>query len=146
MSKANSALKVLKVAYNRVSKRWGKNKWSRRGTDENGQEQYFVCLEGAITGGCTNPNTQAQVDALEILRDILQEDTGDRSIPAWNDDQARTKDDVLNLIKRGIIRLETDKAMKDVDDDYIDEDETEDILKDIRDKMSKATAKLKSKV
>ena len=60
MSKAKTVTKVLKTAYKRIEKGWTTGTWHRRDDDGNN----FVCLEGAIFGFCTEPQTQQQRDAL----------------------------------------------------------------------------------
>src|SRR4051812_14385426 len=104
MSKANSAIKVLRVALKRVEKRWGKRAWSKK--DDAGT--YRVCLEGAITGGCEMPNTQPQQEALRVVRTVILErfpEVDGRIIPVFNDAQERTIDEIIEVIKLSIIRL-----------------------------------------
>ena len=107
MSKANSPVKVLKVALRRVQKAWGTGEWKidTGKRDEGGKRIYAVCLQGAIFGYCSQPLTQPQRDALRILEDVAKEDYGERSIPGLNDSML-TQESAELLVKRAIIRAE----------------------------------------
>lgn len=124
MSNANSPIKVLKAAHKRVSKQWTKNTWRRLESDGN----YSVCLEGAIYGFCRNPNpTVAQKKAIEVVEQIIAERYASDMdwdpkmtkgiIPPFNDNPETTQEDVLEVIKFGIIRLETEEMEKE----FVDE-------------------------
>lgn len=122
MSKSNSGIKVLKTAHKRVTKGWIKGAWH----SEMGGKHY-VCLEGAIFGFCQLRECElsdAQKEAKLVIESLLFERRGERSIPAFNDDHETTQEDVLEIIKLGIIRLESGWP----DDDYISEEETASLL------------------
>lgn len=133
MSRANSVEKVLRTAIKRLEKRWGKKKWSQKGDDG----QYYVCLEGAVTGGCRNPLTQQQSQALTLIRGVIAErypeelidawgNSCTASIPNWQDVPERTLEEVLEVTKLALIRSETGGS--DPEDSYINPDEVDDIL------------------
>lgn len=118
MSKANSPIKVLRTALHRVQKGWTKNHWSwyDRRTGKN-----FVCLEGAVYGFCDEKKhqpTEAQKKAIKILKEIIKENYGINSIPTFNDDRETTQEAVEEVIKLGMIRLETGGDEEDEDDDF----------------------------
>ncbi len=122
MSKANSPIKVLRTALKRVDKSWAQNAWVAH--DDKGN--YFVCLEGAVYGYCSRNDhqvTSAQNEAIKVLEEIISERYQTESgiptrIPDFNDKNGRTKEEVMEVIKLGIIRLETDALMDD--DDFED--------------------------
>jgi hypothetical protein len=110
MSKGNNPIKVLKTALKRVEKGWTQGMWLWR--DSNGGAQ--VCLEGAIYGFCDKTKhsvTDAQLEAVNAVEAILFERTGERagntSLAVFNDSCETTKEDVLDVIKLAIIRLES---------------------------------------
>ena len=144
MSKANSARKVLKTALRRVQTRWGQNSWSKPGDDG----VWYVCMEGALFGGCQFPQTDAQVEAHNILLEVIKEDLKagngehivdeilDRchskgtsreemleklEIPAVNDRSAVTQEDVERWVKLALIRAETGGLLEE-DPDFTDEE------------------------
>lgn len=137
MSKGNNPIKVLKTALKRVAKSWYQGGWVKQ--DDKGN--YGVCLEGAIYGYCQGENaTQAQKDAIEAVKgviadrypqsyinvqgDLVMVSADQTSIPHFNDNDATTKDMVMEVIKLGIIRLEADKdeaAMEEQLTDEVDE-------------------------
>lgn len=128
MSKANSPIKVLRTALKRVEKGWSKSAWHERYDG-----QSYVCLEGAIYGFCNarGHETPAQKKAIEVVEQIILERLKDGKlnisefrvkrllgqygvsgktdgfIPAFNDDSETVKEDILEIIKLAIIRLET---------------------------------------
>ncbi len=118
MSKANNPIKVLRVALKRVEKGWAQSTWhSRR------DGQSYVCLEGAIYGFCAGYNaTDAQNAAIGVLQDIIEDRYDGKycSIPNFNDAPGRTQDEVMEVIKLGIIRLETDAMEADLADEVSD--------------------------
>lgn len=123
MSKGNSAIKVLKTALKRVQKGWIQHHWSFRDADGN----QFVCLEGAIFGYCDSRKhglTSAQIEARDAVLNVIHERYDGRfsSIPDFNDQAERTQDEVQEVIKLGIIRLETS------DDDCLTDEEVDDLL------------------
>lgn len=123
MSKGNSAIKVLKTALRRVQKGWIQHHWSFRDADGN----QFVCLEGAIFGYCDSNKhgmTKAQKQARDSVLSVIHDRYNGRfsSIPDFNDQAERTQDEVQEVIKLGIIRLETS------DDDCLTDEEVDDLL------------------
>jgi len=120
MSKAGTPIKVLRTAYKRVEKGWTQGDWSTEGSDG----KYYVCLEGALFGYC-NSNEHGLTDAQKGAREVVLQIIGERygrqyhSIPAFNDSPGRTKDEVLEVIKLAIIRLET-TGEGEIDDDEFD--------------------------
>ena len=119
MSKANSAAKVIRTAIKRVTKQWGKGAWSRKESDGN----YYVCLEGALFGFCNKAQTKAQHEAHAKVLEVVRE-RGFRSIPDFNDLESTTQDEVVDVLKTALLRLELDK----IEEDYIDPDEVESLL------------------
>lgn len=120
MSKANNAIKVLRTALKRVGKGWMQNQWSWRNSEEG---ITYVCLEGAVYGYCAAHEhvvTEAQTKAIQVLRRIIFERHGKTDIPEFNDDPTRSKEEVLEVIKLAIIRLETSTADDDVDEELTD--------------------------
>jgi hypothetical protein len=126
MSNANSPIKVLKAAHKRVSKNWTKGTWRKKEQDGS----YSVCLEGAIYGFCRAKNaTPAQKEAIEVVEsviidhfphlipDFFNEEHKDGVIPLFNDGDDTTKDDILEAIKLGMIRLETEELEKQLVDE-----------------------------
>lgn len=114
MSKANNPIKVLRTALKRVQKGWTKNNWYFH----DGHGNSYVCLEGAVYGYCERNKhgvTMAQDAAIRVLEDIIEERYGIKSIPEFNDRGTTTQDEVIEVIKLGIIRLETDAIMDDED-------------------------------
>lgn len=125
MSKANNPIKVLRTALGRVQKGWIQHHWHYRDAEGNN----FVCLEGAIYGYCDankHTVTEAQKIAAETCRRIIFEKTGRSEIPAFNDKDGRTQEEIEEVIKLAIIRLETS--------DGIDDDEFDDLLAHIEKK------------
>lgn len=116
MSKANSPIKVLRTALKRVQKGWTKHHWVWK--DDNGK--VYVCLEGGVYGYCNahkHDTTEEQRTAIAVLRQIINEKYGIADIPVFNDKPERTQEEVEEVIKLGIIRLET-----------MDDDDFEDLL------------------
>jgi hypothetical protein len=114
MSKADSAIKVLNTAIKRVDKGWTQNVWSFW---DPVRKINFVCMEGAIYGYCDSSKhgvTPAQKEAADTCRQIIFERHGVMDIPHFNDTHGRTKDEVKEVMKLAIIRLET---TPDDDDD-----------------------------
>ena len=110
MSKANNPIKVLRTALKRVTKGWTKSTWHKRTPDG----QNLVCLEGAVYGFCNGKGkaTDAQEIAIRTLEDIIVEQggalrSGGSIIPHFNDAGGTELEDVQEVIKRAIIRLET---------------------------------------
>lgn len=107
MSKGNSAIKVLRTALSRVQKGWIQHMWVFRGPDG----KVYVCLEGAMFGYCNADQhglTDAQKKARNVVQQIIDERyPGNYNIPAFNDAQERTQDQVEEVLKLAIIRLET---------------------------------------
>lgn len=119
MSKSSTPIKVLRTALKRVQKGWTKNQWHRH-DPETGQN--FVCMEGAVYGYCEpakHQTTPAQRTAIKVLKEIIKEKYGIEEIPSFNDADGRTKDEVLEVIKLGIIRLETGGDDEDEDEDEL---------------------------
>lgn len=121
MSKANSPIKVLRTALKRVQKAWRQGAWSEKGDDGN----YYVCLEGALYGYCNAAKTQAQKDAAKVCENIIFEKYGIQGIPSWNDRPNTTQEMVEEVVKLGIIRLETGG---DPEDNYLDDEEVDTLL------------------
>lgn len=118
MSKGNSALKVLRTALKRVDKGWTKGTWSEKG----GDGTQYVCLEGALFGYCDSHRnglglTEAQEEARKVVLKIIRERHHAYSIPSFNDAPERTKEEIQEVIKFAIIRLETtgDGELEDED-------------------------------
>lgn len=123
MSRGNNPIKVLRTALKRVQKGWTKNHWSYR--DDNGNQ--LVCLEGALFGYCDQDKhglTDAQKEARDVVLQLIHERFGKRfhSIPSFNDANDTTKEDVEEVIKLAIIRLETS------DDGYLDDEDIDDLI------------------
>ena|SRR5689334_1505491 len=119
MSKANSSVKVLRTALKRVDEGWTQHEWHRY---EHGTKKHYVCLEGAIVGFCKpgeHEITRAQQEAMNVCRQIIWEKTGQTEIPTYNDEPGRTKEEIKELIKLGIIRLETDDETDYTLEDFI---------------------------
>lgn len=124
MSKASSAIKVLRTALKRVQKGWTKKNWHY-------YDPYTgvnkVCLEGALFGYCEpykHGVTAEQIKARNVCLQIIHERyPAYDSIPAFNDAEERTQDEVMEVIKLGIIRLETGG-----DEDGLDDEDVEDLL------------------
>ena len=113
MSKANNPIKVLKTAIKRINKGWDKGNWVYY---DKKTGKASVCLEGAIYGYCTGQNaTEAQKKAIRVVEEIIGERTGSSmpDIPSFNDAPLTTKDDILEVCKLAIIRLETGGALVD---------------------------------
>lgn len=138
MSRASTPLKVARVALKRVQNRWGQRKWSQK-TTRDGEEVWTVCLEGAVTGGCRVPITDAQRTVLQVMNDIICEQDPDMArlrkmlgatnrsiIPSFNDHNC-SLEDAEEIVKRVIIRLETG-GLDDPEEDYIDDDEVASLL------------------
>lgn len=136
MSKANSVTKVLKTAYKRVTTRLGRRGWVQQ--DDNGN--YVVCLEGALFGFCATPQTQAQIQARDLVREIIAEKYPDRflrldvgntlvvHIPGFNDDPLITDEEIAEVVKLAWIRSETGGPMDDPQDQYINNEELEELF------------------
>lgn len=128
MSKSNSAIKVLRTALKRVQKGWTKGTWSAPNNDGG----RSVCLEGAIYGYCNVSDmtkrgekpTQAQLEAMGIVTEIIKERYPRRTyfggVPSFNDHPENDIDDVMEVIKLGIIRLETGYGEDELDQDDVD--------------------------
>jgi len=113
MSYANSPAKVLRTALKRLQKRWGKGAWV--GNKETG---YKVCIEGAICNA--NPGTshrrnttEPQRQALLYVEGVLRDGGKWTYIPAFNDAEETTFEDVEKVIKAAIIRAETGAPLPD---------------------------------
>lgn len=120
MSKANSAKKVLRVALKRIQRGWTKGAWVNRDSQSG---QVSVCIEGALFGYCREPQTAEQVEARDIVLEIIQERPG-RSyidIPSWNDDEKRMVEEVEEIIKLAIIRAETGGSLDENEIEEVDE-------------------------
>lgn len=122
MSKAGTPIKVLRTALKRVDKGWTQNHWSFR----DGEGNQYVCLEGALFGYCDSVKhglTDAQASARDIVLQIIRERyNAYDSIPSFNDQLGRTKEEVQEVIKLAIIRLET------TGDGEMDEDDFNDLI------------------
>lgn len=122
MSKASTPIKVLRTALKRVEKGWIQRDWVAEidGT-------HYVCLEGALFGYC-DANKHGLTDAQEGAKAAVLSVIHDRynrlyqSIPSFNDAPGRTKEEILEIIKLAIIRLET------TGDGEVDDEEFDDIL------------------
>jgi hypothetical protein len=126
MSKANSPVKVLRTALKRLQKGYTKGSWATQNADGG----MSVCMEGAIYGYCTQPATQVQKDAISVVHKILSERHPDRSIdkysgdvviPMFNDHPDTTEDEVLEIVKLAIIRLETSDSLEEALADEVSE-------------------------
>jgi hypothetical protein len=128
MSKGNSPLKVLRTAHGRIQKGWTPGTWSKKGDDGT----FYVCLEGALFGYCNASKhglTEAQVAAHDVVLQIIREryGMGYGSIPSFNDAPGRTKEEVLEVIKLAIIRLETGESSTIVDE-ILEQDDFDNLL------------------
>lgn len=147
MSKAKTPAKVLKVALRRVQTRWTKGAWASKQQDGS----YAVCMEGAIFGFCNKPHTAAQVEALQILTEVIREDisgnqqfaeaeeeqwgfvhTERLTVPQVNDLEITTQEDVERWMKKALIRAETGGSL-DEDPDFTDEEIDELLDKELLD-------------
>lgn len=147
MSKANSPIKVLKTAIKRLNKGWTTGEWSAYDPET---DTVSVCLEGAIFGFCTDASTPQQQEALQACEQIIFErwkdgefdlrvgpdaaekykETGGKGIvPAFNDRAAKTADELVEICKLAIIRLETGGP---IGDDEFDDEEINELLEGIK--------------
>ena len=125
MSAAKTPVKVLRTALNRIRKGWTKGHWSQKNNDGG----MSVCLEGALFGYCDSPLTQAQRDATSVVHQILKERFPERSItpegrvviPSFNDNPETTKDEVMEVLKLAIIRIETSDSLEEALADDVEE-------------------------
>jgi len=125
VSKGNSAIKVLKTGLNRVHKGWTQGKWSY--TDHQ-TGQTFVCLEGALYGYCDagkHQLTKAQIEARDVVLGVIRDRYNGQfaTIPDFNDTPGRVQEEIEEVIKLGIIRLETGG-----DDDYLTDEDVDSLL------------------
>lgn len=144
MSKGNSAIKVVRTALKRVQKGWRKSAWSERNPDTG---IFEVCMEGALFGYCNLHETQltpAQLKARDTVWEIIRERFSERvisriyedptdeekekvlaepRIPTFNDAPDTVFEEVEEIFKLALIRLETEDLMKD----YLDEDELDEV-------------------
>lgn len=143
MSKAKTPIKVLKTAIKRLNKGWMTGDWAKHDPNTG---QTFVCLEGAIFGFCDKAQTPQQKEALEVCEQILferlkdglwefydksyQEDVlkfGPQGlVPRFNDSVAKSSDELVEICKLAIIRLETGGPVED--DEFIEFDPDEDLV------------------
>lgn len=125
MSKANSAIKVLQTGIKRVAKGWTQGDWKCQGPDG----KWYVCMEGALFGYCSadvHGLTAAQDEARDVCLQIIAERYPEHnSIPGFNDDPERTKDEVLEVMKLALIRLETGGGD---DENYLDDEDVDSLL------------------
>lgn len=116
MSKANSAIKVLKTAIKRVDKGWTRGSWSKP-TSDGGRA---VCLEGAIFGYCMDAQTDEQREAhaavLEVIQDRFPDSSFALTIPGTNDRKIKDKEEAKELLKLAIIHLETQPGQESGDE------------------------------
>lgn len=126
MSKAKTPLKVLRVALKRLEKGWTKGSW----VNHQGNVVY-VCLEGAIYGYCNENDhqaTEAQLGAIRVVKEIIFERYAHRmphivgaawqiSIPNFNDARETIEEEVIEVVKLAIIRLETEELEKQLVED-----------------------------
>lgn len=141
MSKAKTPVKVLKTAIKRLNKGWATGSWADYDPET---KKVSVCLEGAIFGFCTNPMTPQQQEALQACEQIIIErypqldvkrgryNTG--PIPRFNDSIAESVDDVVEVCKLAIIRLETGGPIDD--DEFVEFDPDGEELMDLLPKKS----------
>jgi hypothetical protein len=123
VSKGNSALKVLRTALKRVQKGWTQNTWSYV---DHSAGKTFVCLEGALFGYCDQSKhqlTPSQIEARDTVLSVIRDRYNGKfwSIPEFNDEVGRTEDEVQEVVKLSIIRLETAE-------DGLNDEEVEDLL------------------
>lgn len=140
MSQANSTVKVLRTALKRVQKAWGKGAWGQdtgRRDPETGKKIYAVCLEGAVMGFCNTMTTPQQEEALRLIKHSIKdmwlnrydsENADHINIPSVNDGYL-TNEQAEEVVKRALIKAETGFDPDNPEDLYLDEDETESILK-----------------
>ena len=130
MSRANNPIKVLRTALKRIDKGWRKGAWGQKNADGSME----VCLEGAIYGFCNlgHMATPAQKQALSVVQEILKEKfperypySGEYCIPSFNDHEDTTKDEVKEVVKLAIIRLETGWSEDEPD---VPEEELDDLF------------------
>lgn len=153
MSKANSPIKVLKTAIKRLDKGWTKGEWSKFDPETG---QVSVCLEGAIFGFCSEAQTPQQTEALRTCEQIIFERWKDGEfvfdsstwieaekdhvldgigfVPKFNDSVAKTADEMKEICKLAIIRLETGGPIDD--DEFIEFDPDGEDLVDLLPKKS----------
>ena len=157
MSKANSPIKVLKTAIKRLNKGWVKSQWSDHNPDTG---VTSVCLEGAIFRFCQHAKTPQQKEALQACEQIILErwvndefkieatspernetakkaalESGGRGVvPLYNDRVAQTSDEMVEICKLAIIRLETGGPIED--DEFIEFDPDSEELEDLLPKKS----------
>ena len=129
MSNAKTPIKVLRTGLKRVDKAWTQGQWAQKGDDG----KYYVCLEGALFGYCdakkglTAAQDQARAAVLEVIKDRYEGRFN--SIPSFNDDPHRTKEEVMEVIKLAIVRLETGEAGGP---DVMSDEEIDDLLEFMR--------------
>lgn len=153
MSKANNPIKVLKTAIKRLNKGWKKGDWAEYNPNTG---QVSVCLEGAIFGFCHSAKTNAQREAKAACEQIILERVLDGTfvfkdygpgdielvsavngvglIPKMNDEFAQTADEMVEICKLAIIRLETGGPIED--DEFIEFDPDGEELADLLPKKS----------
>lgn len=153
MSKANSPIKVLKTAIKRLDKGWTTGSWMDRDPDTG---HVAVCLEGAIFGFCEKAQTKPQEEALRTCEQIIFERwkdgefvfdsstwieaekdhvlDGSGLVPKFNDSVAKTADEMKEICKLAIIRLETGGPIDD--DEFIEFDPDGEELADLLPKKS----------
>jgi hypothetical protein len=104
MSKANSVEGVLKASLRRVRYRWVKNMFKGKRPDaSDGRGQNAYCLVGSVTGGETTAKTPFQSEALLLIQKEIERRQGGRiTIPAWNDQPARTQQDVISVVEKAL--------------------------------------------
>jgi hypothetical protein len=126
MSKAKTPAKVIKTAIKRIETRWTQSAWCTMTPDGKGGTKWMLCMEGALFNGHQSPQTQAQRDARDMIVEVLKE-RGFSDIPTFNDVKGRKVEEAIEILKLTLIRIETG-GFDDVEDDYISEEETEELL------------------
>lgn len=117
MSKANSPIKVLRVAYRRIQKGWIKGSWALVNKKPKGVTE--VCIEGAIYGfSNSSPNTACLV-AKDLVMEIINEKYPGQftSIPGFNDHPDTTHEMAMEVVKLALIRAETGGLLRDTEEE-----------------------------
>jgi len=122
MSKANSPIKVLHTALNRLQRGWTKGTFYEGpgGGDggrrfRNGSKTAQVCLRGAIHGYQGQIKTEhsilAEIAVLEAINELYPESAVDDgpwdTVTQFNDDRDTTFEMIEKTVKLGLIKLET---------------------------------------
>lgn len=116
MSKSNSPIKVLRVAYRRIQKGFFKGGWFNRNRQTGVTE---VCIEGAINGFTSYSDNPACVMASRIVMEVINDKYPGQfsSIPHFNDHNNTTQAMAEDVVKTALIRAETGGLLRDTEEE-----------------------------